>query len=313
MPHSRYALVLVVALCAVLGAAAPTTTASSGGLKVLVTGNCEQTDLATAMKGKAGIASVTTYDVGAGTPTAAQLAAADIVVDTGASCGNSGYADPVTYGNRRAAYVDHGGVVLQVAYDNWDSPGVYPKGRFASDGYAPLYLGLNDNIPTYLGQLLKPKSPIVQGLGTFSTPDNTTNTLNAGATLLAKWADGRNAIAVKGRVVATSASGGDPSDYQSLVRLTVNTGAYFNAPPGTKITQAHIGASTASFRFKAIGFATGFECKLQKNGGHARFKGCPFQKKYVGLKRGTYTFKVAAVGRHGADPTPAKKLFTIAG
>ncbi len=266
MPPARVVLafVLVVALVAVLGVARPTN-AASGGLKVLLTGNCEHTGLATAMKGKPGIASAKTYDVGAGTPTAAELAAAYIVVDTSASCGN-GYADSATYGNRLADYVHHGGVVLQVAYDDWNSPGVYPTGRFQSRGYAPLALGTNDNHPTQLGKVLQPKSPLVKGLGTFSTTDNTTNALAPGATLLARWADGRNAIAVKGRVVATSASAGDPSDVRSLIRLTVDTGRYFDEVPETKITQAYIGTSTASFRFKAIGFATGFQCELKKTG-----------------------------------------------
>src|SRR5690349_175690 len=114
MRLSRLPLVLIVASCAVLGAAAPTT-ASSGGLKVLVAGgggSCEQTGLAAALTGKPGIASATTYDIGAATPPAAQLAAADIVVDTGAPCGN-GYADAANYGNRVANYLDHGGVLLQ--------------------------------------------------------------------------------------------------------------------------------------------------------------------------------------------------------
>jgi|SRR5579862_1304412 len=312
MTFSRFTLVLIVGLCALLGAAAPTT-AASGGLKVMVTGNCNVagTDLPAAIKAQPGIASVTTFDTSAGTPTAAQLSAADLVVDLGNECAE--YLDAATYGNRLADYVDHGGVVLQMAYDNWDVAGAYPLGRFASDGYPPLSLGPSANSSTTLGQVLKPSSPIVKGLGTFATHTNTTTALAKGATLLAKWADGRNAIAVKGRVVATSANGADTNDVADLARLARNTVTYFDAPPGTKITKATIGAHSAAFRFKAIGFATGFKCELKKRGKNATFKACPFQKKYVGLKKGKYTFEVAAVGRGGADPTPAKKSFKIPG
>jgi hypothetical protein len=78
------------------------------------------------------------------------------------------------WGDRLADYVDGGGVVLQAAYDNWVMSDAHPLGRFASGGYAPLGLGPNDNLATTLGQVEDPSSPIVQGLGTFSTSANTT-------------------------------------------------------------------------------------------------------------------------------------------
>jgi len=313
MPVSRLTLALVVAACALLGAAAPTT-ASSGGLKVLVTGNGGPpvTDLAAAIKTQPGIASVTTFDTTSGTPTAHQLAAMDLVV----SLGDSGYNDPAAYGNRLADYVDHGGVILQAAFDNWEKGDAHPTGRFVSGGYAPLSLGPNDDTATTLGTVLKPHSPIVQGLGTFSTVDNTTTPLAPGATLLAKWADGRNAIAVKGRVVATSASADDSSALPDLARLASNTGAYFNAVPNTKITKTSIasGARTAAFTFKAVGpYSMGFQCALKKAGKKAAFTSCPSHQKYAHLAPGSYTFEVAAIGPGGADPSPAKKTFTIAG
>ncbi len=309
MTLSRLFLVLVVASCALLGTAGQTT-AASGGLTVLITWTCEQSDLATAIETQPGISGVSTYDVRAATPTAAALAAADLVVATGNTC-SGGYADAVTYGNRLANYVDHGGVVLQTAYDNWDASGASPTGRFASGGYAPLSLGPNDNTATQLGTVLKPKSPIVRGLGTFVTNYNTTTPLAPGATLLAKWADERNAIAVKGRVVATSASTNDGPAIPAIARLAGNTAKYFNAVPTTKITKATIGASTAGFAFKAIGVSTGFQCELKKTGTKATFKSCPSHKKYDQLKPGVYTFEVAAVGPGGPDPTPAKKSFRI--
>jgi hypothetical protein len=314
MPRSRLILALAVAFCALLTAATPTT-ASPGGLKVLVTGNCaaETAPMATAMQAQSGVASVTTFDTNAATPTLSQLATQDLVVDTGDTCGN-GYSNSVTYGNNLADYVDQGGVVLQAAFDNFDEVGSHPTGRFASGGYAPLSLGPNGNNQTTLGQVLKPHSPIVQGLGTFSTGSNTTTPLAPGATLLAKWADGRNAIAVKGRVVATSASADDSSARPDLARLASNTGAYFNAVPDTKITKAiiHSGAHTAAFTFKPVGpYSMGFRCALKKAKKKAAFTSCPSHKKYAHLAPGRYTFEVAAVGPGGADPSPAKKTFRI--
>jgi hypothetical protein len=312
MKLSRLALILVAASCVLLGAASPTT-ASSGALKVMVAGSCATPDLVTAIQAQPGVASVTNFVTSTGTPTAYQFASKDIVVDTGDNC-SGGYKDAATYGNRLANYVDHGGVVLQVAYDNWNHAGTYPTGRFASGHYPPLGLGPNDNNSTTLGVVLRPKSPIVQGLGTFANVSNTTTPLAPGATLLAKWADGRNAIAVKGRVVATSASI-DTTALADIARLARNAGRYFTSVPTTKITYASINTSagTAAFRFKAIGVWTGFRCELQKAGAKATFRSCPSHKRYTSLQPGAYTFKVAAVGPGGPDPTPAMKSFRIVG
>ena len=309
MPVSRFTLVLVVASCALLGAATPTT-ASSGGWKVIVAGNCSAGDsLVPAIQAQAGVASVTAYDTGTVTPTAAQLAAVDVVV----SLGNCLYADAVAWGDRLADYVDHGGVVIQAAYDNWENDPAHPKGRFASGGYAPLSLGPNGNSSTTLGTVTVPNSPIVQGLDTFATSDNTTTALAPGATLLALWADGRNAIAVKGRVVATSASAYDSTAVPDIARLAINAAKYFILPPNTKITRVTINQSRhlAAFRFAATGPATGFKCELKKAGKSATFKSCSSPKRYTHLAPGKYTFKVMAVGRHDPDPTPASKHFAF--
>jgi hypothetical protein len=307
MRASRIMLVLVLAACALLMAAARTT-ASPGGLKVMVAGADTAGavgQLVTELQAEPGIGTVTTFDTSAGTPSASQLAAADIVVSLG-----SNYHDAATFGDQLATYVDHGGVVLQAAYDTGDIGGEAPAGRFASGGYAPLSLGPNDNLATTLGQLVRPYNPLVQGLGTFANSDNTTNALAPGATLLAKWTDGRNAIAVKGRVVATSASAVELSADTAIARLARNAGRYF---PTTTITNATIKAraGTAAFRFRAAGVSTGFVCRLAKAGKKATFKSCSSHKSYSNLKRGRYTFEAAAVGLGGPDPTPAKKSFTI--
>jgi len=315
MSISKLLLALVVASCALLGAAGPTT-ASTAGLHVLVTGTCDfDADLADAIAAQPGIAGVTTWDNGSGTPTQDDFGAADLVVSLGDTCNSTQYNDAALYGDRLATYVDYGGVVLQAAYDNWDSDGAHPTGRWLSDGYAPLDLGPNDNSSTTLGTLLRPNSPILKGLGTFPTGDNTTTPLADGATLLAKWADDRNAIAVKGRVVATSASAAEAEVLPDMARLARNTAVYFNFVPSTRITRVIINSSarTAAFRYRAVGpySALGFICYLKKAGGKPRVAQCPAHKKYSHLSPGSYTFQVDAVGPGGPDPTPAKKVFRI--
>ncbi len=90
-------------------------------------------------------------------------------------------------------------------------------------------------------------------------------------------------------------------------------------PPGTKITKAKISSKhhQATFSFKAIGTATGFQCALVRTpkAHHKKpkpsFSACRSPKTYKHLKPGKYTFEVRALNAAGADPTPAKKSFTI--
>lgn len=316
----RLVLVLMVAVCCSLAATASSSDASPGGLHILVTGTCTDeavTPLAAAIQTLAGGAKVTTFDTSAGTPAAAMLESQNLVVSLGDTCGTTtfGYADATAWGNELVAYIKGGGAVLQAAYDNWDAVGASPTGLFASGGYAPFELGPNDNNSTTLGQLVVPKSPILKGLGTFPTDDNTTDALAPGAKLLAKWADGRNAIAIKGRVVSTTASA-DTTDVNpddaSIARLALNTAMHFRVP-NTKITKSIISSSKhqASFKFVALGAAKGFQCALVKGHKKAAFKSCRSPKAYKHLTPGSYTFEVRAVGPGGIDPTPAKKSFKI--
>jgi hypothetical protein len=218
----RFALALVV--FGSLAVAAPAQ-AAPGALNVLVTGNCGyQTDVATAIAGRPGVASATPFSTATGTPTAEQVAASDLVV----SLGDCTYSDAALWGDRLADYVDAGGAVVQMAYDTWDNSVSHILGRFASGGYPPLLLGPNDNVTVTLGQRLVPNSPILEGVPDFTTTDNTTSPLAAGATLLAKWSDDRNAIAMMGRVVSTSASPDEPSSLSALAMLAVNTGNYIH-------------------------------------------------------------------------------------
>ncbi len=151
------------------------------------------------------VAKVDLADTENSTLTAAQLGAYDIVV----SIGDSSYLDREAWGNSLATYVDGGGVVVSTTYDTWDNGGA-PTGRWETGGYAPFLLGNNDNTTTTLGTF-DAASPLMSGVapGSLETELNTTNTLAPGATLVASWADGRPAIAYKGRVVNISAYIGD--------------------------------------------------------------------------------------------------------
>jgi virginiamycin B lyase len=83
--------------------------------------------------------------------------------------------------------------------------------------------------------------------------------------------------------------------------------------PNTSIGKARIDStrSKATFRFKASGRSTGFQCALVKKGHKAKFKRCKSPTTYKRLKRGKYTFEVRAVGPAGTDRSPAKKKFKL--
>ncbi|HET7119627.1 MAG TPA: right-handed parallel beta-helix repeat-containing protein [Solirubrobacterales bacterium] len=80
--------------------------------------------------------------------------------------------------------------------------------------------------------------------------------------------------------------------------------------PDTKITKAPPKKShktTAKFKFTSSLAGSSFECKLDKG----KFKKCRSPKTYKKLKPGNHVFKVRAVKGGKADPTPAKRKFTI--
>jgi hypothetical protein len=226
----RLLLAISLAITALLMLGGATTSqAAPGSLRILLVetqGASEFSSFIAALKAEPGVAAVDDVDASASTPDASTLAGYDLIVSTG----DSNYDDPALYGNRLADYIDAGGAVIQFAYDNWDDLGAHPTGRFESGGYPPFIPGPNDNNPTSLGQILVPSSPLLAGVPTFATGDNTTDDLAPGATLLARYVDGRNAIATKGRIVSvTSTPGyeGDPNQMtpiSSAARLALNAG-----------------------------------------------------------------------------------------
>lgn len=216
--------------------------ASASAYSVLITENFGEygAGVKSSIEAVEGVSSVQLFFTGESTPTAEQLAGYDVVV----SIGDSSYSDAQLWGNRLADYVDAGGIVIQTAYDNWEDDNSSPTGRFAEGGYTPLLNGNNDNSETTLGELVDPDHPLLQGLGTFSTELNTNTPLAPGATLLAKWADGRNAIALKGRVVATSSAPYEASALSAIAQLVDNAVKFF--PQNVSVTKAGTGSGTVT-------------------------------------------------------------------
>jgi hypothetical protein len=91
------------------------------------------------------------------------------------------------------------------------------------------------------------------------------------------------------------------------------TATFARSPANTKITKAMINSKKrrATFKFKAHGTATGFQCELKRKHKRAKFKRCRSPKTYRHLKPARYKFAVRTVGPGGHDPTPAKKKFRI--
>jgi hypothetical protein len=210
---------------------ATTAQASPGNLRILLVETqptSEFNSFITALKAKPGVAAVDDFNALTATPSAATLAGYDLIVSTG----DSDYQDAALYGDRLADYLDAGGPVIQFAYDNWDETDAHPRGRFESGGYPPFIPGNNDNDDTMLAPPLVSNSPLLAGVTSFRTRLNTTDALASGATLLARYTDGRNAIATKGRVLSVTSSPGYDSDVPSThidpidaaAQLALNTG-----------------------------------------------------------------------------------------
>jgi List-Bact-rpt repeat protein len=228
----RFTLIVTFAITALLMLGGATASqAAPGALRVLLVetqGASEFNSFITALKAKPGVAAVDDFNASTGTPSAAALAGYDLIVSTG----DSDYQDATLYGDQLAGYLNAGGPVIQFAYDNWEETDAHPRGRFESGGYPPFIPGNNDNNDTTLAAPLVSNSPLLAGVTSFSTRLNTTDALASGATLLARYTDGRNAIATKGRVVSVTSSPGYDSDVptthidpiESAAQLALNTG-----------------------------------------------------------------------------------------
>ncbi|MFN8164090.1 MAG: PQQ-binding-like beta-propeller repeat protein [Solirubrobacterales bacterium] len=95
--------------------------------------------------------------------------------------------------------------------------------------------------------------------------------------------------------------------------------AIFARLPETTITKVTIQPKkrTATFSFRGIGTARGFQCALIKPRGKHRkkprtvFSSCASPKTFSHLEPGRYTFVVRAVNSAGPDPKPARRRFEI--
>ena len=197
-----------------------TTTASAapGAYRIIIVqANCEPpTQFQAQLKAFPDVSAVDIFNACVATPTLAELTQYDMVV----SMDNSGYDDAVAFGNVLADYVDSGGVVFQYAYNT--ETGLQVEGRFLDQGYAPFIAGDNPNKLVTLGEF-DASSPLMQGVTALETEDNTEPSLAPNATLVAKWSDGRNLLAYKGRVVSASAFVSDETTWSGdFGRLTVN-------------------------------------------------------------------------------------------
>ena len=260
-----FALTLSIAAGVMLGGATASQ-AAPGSLRILITTNLAySSEFSAALAAKPGVSRVDTFGTNTGTPSPATLATYDVV----AGLGDSTYQNPSLWGNRLADFIDAGGVFIQFAYDNWDQIGAHPTGRFESGGYGPFIPGPDDALFTSLGTILVPGSPLLAGVPSFTTDDNTTPTVAAGATLLAKWTDNRNAIATKGRVVSVAASpqNGSLAPMSAAAQLTVNAGnVLFPKPPTPPTANPITGQRAAALK----------KCKKKNKKSHnkKKFKKC---------------------------------------
>jgi len=121
---ATFVVLMLVALCAFAGAAS----ASPGAYNVLIAhSNAEPpTTFRNAIAAFPDVARVDLFDTSSGTPTAAQLEAYDLVVS---QSGDPAYQDQTAYGNALADFYDHGGVVIQYAWDNDINSDYAPLGR----------------------------------------------------------------------------------------------------------------------------------------------------------------------------------------
>lgn len=264
--HGRlvFAVLLVATMFAALGGAT-TSVASPGALRILIVGNAVSArvpELASAIRAEPGVAVVETFDSEHGTPSLASLATYDLVVGTG----DFSYENPELWGNVLAEYLEGGGAEIQFAYDNWNAVGAHPTGRFESGGFAPFVPGPNENFSSKLGTILVPSSSLLAGVPSFTTSEDTTPTLAAGATLLAEWENGRPAIATKGRVVSVSASPESGSFNPAAARLAVNAG---NVLGRHTLTVSKAGAGSGTITSTPAGISCGSTCAFNYTNGTA--------------------------------------------
>ena len=312
-------LVLVAGLLAVFAQPA----AAGTGYQVLflngVDGGCTgDTALESQLAAQPGVARVDAFNASTGTPSLTQLEGYDMAV---AHSDCDAFNDGVALGNTLADYVDHGGVVVEYAFTTEPDPTYELEGRWQAGGYSPYLPGDNVNNDVTLG-MFDASSPLMAGVNSLTSMGcNTDPTLAPGATRVAQWNNGQEAVAFKGQAMAVTASIDDSGcpwsgDY---ARLTLNAVTTLQRPPsGTAISSKKIVKKKhkAKFEFTSGGHVSGFECALGrakkgKKKPKLKFSACSSPKIYKHLKSGKYTFAARATNAAGPDPAPATKKFKI--
>jgi hypothetical protein len=239
--------------------------ASPGAYKVLFlygegSGVCSTTTLQTQLDAEPGVASVSSFDASTGTPSDATLDQYDMVV-TMADC--SGYQDGTAIGNNLADYADQGGVVVEYAYSMESSTGNELAGRWLSGGYSPLVPGSNPNNDVTLGVIAT--SPLMAGVSSLVDNNETSATLATGATSVALWNNGAQAVAYKGRAVAVNASvDGSATWSGDFARLTLNAVTWLGRHD---LTVGKSGSGSGTVTSNVGGISCGATCAAAFNFG----------------------------------------------
>jgi PKD repeat protein len=142
------------------------------------------------------------FDAAAGTPTVSQLEAHDVVI----VWSNNLFADGALLGGRLVEYVQAGGRVICAPFV-WYGPGYTLGGGFDSLGYNPFTFTTGGSGGFGVSTLGTHDAShrVLWGVSSLSAYYRDLESLTPGATLLASWADGRDLVAVKDRVLAINA------------------------------------------------------------------------------------------------------------
>jgi hypothetical protein len=158
--------------------------------------------------------SVDVLNVVSSTPTLAQLQAYDAVL----FFSDASFADPTTFGNVLADYVDAGGGVVQATFSFWIA-GIVIGGRWRAQNYDVWQPGgqISPGNLT-LGTIYDPSNPILAGVTSFNGGSSsfyntvgslnpTVGPLNPGAVAVADWSNGAPLIAVNTSTFAGKIAG----------------------------------------------------------------------------------------------------------
>ena len=151
--------------------------------------------------------SVDILNASSSTPTLAQLQAYSAVL----FFSDTVFADPTTFGNVLADYVDGGGGAVQATFSFW-SAFIDIGGRWRLQNYDVWHPG-QQNQPgnLTLGTIYDPSNPILAGVTSFnggsSSYYNTVGSLNPGAVAVADWSNGVPLVAVNTSTFAGNIAG----------------------------------------------------------------------------------------------------------